>query len=168
MLSAYCIITLFGSVRAIHAALKGELFMAQFTTGSSLGLTKMQFLAADLLTKGYTEDKVKMIVFKVTEDSPLNERMKAARTLHKWMKDPKFIEGYRALMREFAFSAVGTSIKRLMKQVDIEDDKWGFLSNKAANDLLNRYWAVVMGEDDKQIVVKVEGMPDLGTPDADD
>ena len=55
-----------------------------------------------------------------------------------------------------------------MKQVDIEDDKWGFLSNKAANDLLNRYWAVVMGEDDKQIVVKVEGMPDLGTPDADD
>jgi len=40
--------------------------------------------------------------------------------------------------------------------------------NKAANDILSRFLPNIMGENDKQVVVKVEGMPTLGTPDADD
>ena len=142
--------------------------MAKFTTGSTLGLNKDQFMACEMLARGWSEDRIKETIWHVNKDSPLGERQKAARKLHAWMEDPKFVEGYRAIVRQIAFPACGAAIQRLLKQVGIEDEKWGFLSNKAANDILTRLWAAVMGDDDKQIVVKVEGMPDLGTPDADD
>lgn len=142
--------------------------MAKFSTGYTLGLNKDQFLACDMLAKGWSEDAVKQAIFHVNKESSLSERQRAARKLHKWMEDPKFVEGYRAIVRQIAFGACGASIARLVKQVNIDEEKWGFLSNKAANDILTRMWSIVMGDDDRQIVVKVEGMPELGEPDADD
>lgn len=44
------------------------------------------------------------------------------------------------------------------------DDSNAWLANKAANDVLTRFGPAIMGEDDKQIVVQVQGMPELGEP----
>ena len=142
--------------------------MAKYSTGSTLGLNRQQFLACDMLARGCSEEEVKAVIWNISKDSTLSEKSKATRRLREWTEDPKFIEGYRAIVRQLAYPAYGSSLKRLMKQVNYDDDKMAWVANKAANDIMNRYSGIIMGDEDKQIVVKVEGMPELGTPDAED
>ena len=77
------------------------------------------------------------------------------------MGTPGFAECYRAMIKEMAWPVYGEAIDIIRKQLNHSN---GWLANKAANDLLNRFAPVVMGEDSKAITVKIEGMPELGTP----
>jgi hypothetical protein len=50
-------------------------------------------------------------------------------------------------------------------QLRKEDQAW--LQNKAANDLLNYGKSQIFGDEERAIHVKVEGMPEIGSPDDD-
>lgn len=79
-------------------------------------------------------------------------------------RNPKFLEYYKSLVTEWSVHSVGRALTKLSKQID-SDQEW--LANKAANDVLTRGIKLVGFEDENTITVKVEGMPELGTPDGD-
>jgi hypothetical protein len=58
------------------------------------------------------------------------------------------------------------SLQVLDKQLDLDPKsaKEGWLANKAANDIINKYHDSVMGVNSNEVVVRVEGMPTLGKP----
>lgn len=128
---------------------------------SRLGLNTLQTEAARMLASGLTEEQVLARLFFINEDTPSPEKAKARRTLHKWMDLPGFIDVYKATVRHETMSYYGRAVNTIGSQLD-SDQPW--LANKAANDILSR-GATVFGEEDKKIVVQIEGMPELGTPD---
>ena len=86
-------------------------------------------------------------------------------TVGKWLRDEDVLAEYRRCMRDSAVSAVAKAQRVLEKQLDSDSGK-GFLAQNAANSILNRSYAHVMGEDKQEILVRVVGgMPDIGMPD---
>lgn len=59
------------------------------------------------------------------------------------------------------------ALQTIIKQAKNEPNDW--LANKAANDCLTFAGRIgaVANEEEKEVVVRVEGMPELGTPDQD-
>ena len=139
--------------------------MARITTGYTFGLTVKETLACRLLAEGSTEEEAIALAFGVDKNSPLGERQKASRKLHKLMADEKFQECFRAIVRERVMPAYGSAVNRIIQQVN---DKSGWLANKAANDVLTRFGPAIMGDDDKSVVIRVEGGPVIGVPDDND
>ena len=139
--------------------------MAGATKGTSFGLNCQQVLAAQMLAHGLGEKSVMHDILHITESSTPIEKRKATHTLHKWMALPGFAECYQNEVRRTMFSSYGRALSKVDEQID-SDLPW--LANKAANDILSRGSAAIMGEDDKKIVVQVEGAPMLGTPDQDE
>ena len=139
--------------------------MAKITTGYTFGLTAFSTEVCRLIAMGKTEDEVLFCKYGITPISTPQEKGKAKRQLHKLMNDPKFQECYRAIVKEIAWPAYGKATQKLVEQIDNGND---WLANKAANDVITRFHDALMGGEDKQIVVKVEGMPVLGTPPAEE
>lgn len=140
--------------------------MAKITTGSTFKITAQMAHAARLMAEGHNLKDIAIVLFDcVTEDGhqALDEakQRKAVRKLQKWQQNDNFKECYRAIIREMALPAYGKAFATIQKQMD---DSNAWLANKAANDVLTRFGPAIMGEDDKQIVVQVQGMPELGEP----
>lgn len=140
--------------------------MAKYTTGSTLGVTRQQMQAVRLISDGLSTKEVARLVFDVRDDAnpAINDDKKIQKGMEKirrWMRDPKVMEAYRAVLREAMMPAMGKASAKLVQQIDNGN---GWLANKAANDVLTRFGPLVLGEEDKQITVKVEGMPELGAP----
>ena len=135
------------------------------TTGASFGLNCRQVEAAQMMAHGNDEEEVLRALFLITEDSGRGEKQKARKELHKWMELDGFVECYRSEVKRCMMPAYGRAMQKIVAQMDC-NVPW--LENKAANDVLTRGSSVLMGEDDKKIVVQVEGMPELGTPDQDE
>lgn len=144
--------------------------MAKITTGHSFGCTTQQAMAMRLISEGHSITDVAKCCFNcVTDDGhqALDEKKlrKAKATIRKWMQDPKVQACYRAIVYQDAMPAYGKAFRRIQEQID-NPNAW--LANKAANDVLTRFGPAVMGEEDKQIIVQVQGMPELGEPAEDD
>lgn len=139
--------------------------MAKITTGYSFGLNAKQAYAARMLASGVEEKEVLAVLFNIGPDTDEKERKKAVKTLHTWMRKQEFIECFRAIVQEVCFSAFGKAQQRLIAQIDNKND---WLANKAANDIITMCKPLIMGDEDKQIVVRVEGAPDIGAPGVDD
>ena len=92
-----------------------------------------------------------------------DERKKrnALKTLRLWKKKPEFTELYRALLREMAMPAYGKALNRITKQID-DPNPW--IAQGAAREALTRFGPAIMGENENEITIKVEGMPVLGMP----
>ena len=89
-------------------------------------------------------------------------------TLTKWKRDEDVLAEYRRCVRDASVAAVAKAQRVLEKQLDSDAGK-GFLAQNAANSILNRNYATVMGEDKQEVVVRiVGGMPDIGMPDRSD
>ena len=56
-----------------------------------------------------------------------------------------------------------SAVDKLVDQVASENDS---VAQRAAKELIDLFADAVMKEDDREIVVRVEGMPELGMPDA--
>lgn len=128
-------------------------------------LTRIQKAAARMLARGESEADILACIFKVGAEATPYQKNKALTQLRKWTKNQKFKEYYREVTNDIALAAVGSANMEIYKQLK-SNNPW--IVNKAANDILSRFLPNIMGENDKQVVVKVEGMPALGTPDADD
>lgn len=141
--------------------------MAKITTGSTFGLTKQQLQAVEMRAEGFTTKQIAMALFDVRDERGAEcdpkKLEKAIIKVRSWWNNPRAIELHRALLKEFLGDLAGRAIQKLGQQLD---DKNGWLVNKAANDILSKTGA--LGDDDKQIVVKVEGMPEIGVPDEEE
>lgn len=132
-------------------------------TASSYGLTRQEMKICKLAFEGVPDGEIADEIFGKSMDRKecYNKREKVKRILLR----PHVQEKFREMMREQALLDVGHGLKKLREQTENES---GWLANKATNDLLNRMWPMVMGEEDKAVVVKIEGMPQLGTPDQEE
>lgn len=143
--------------------------MAKITTGYSFGLNARQATAARLMAEGRKLDTnfVQMCGFDIRkEDKPTEvseyKYQKARKVIHQWMKLPGFAECYRAIVREIAMPSYGRALARIDQQID-DSNPW--IAQGAAREVLQRYGPAIMGEDDQTVTVKIEGMPEIGTPD---
>lgn len=135
--------------------------VAKITTGSSFGLNAKQAQAARLMAEGKSVGEIVLILYGVTRDSNRAAYDKGCRTLRKWQALPGFADCYRAIVREIAMPSYGRALNRIDKQID-DPNPW--IAQGAAREVLTRFGPAIMGEDDKSITVKVEGMPVLGVP----
>lgn len=89
----------------------------------------------------------------------------AQKALRKLQAHPEWNEHYRDYISKRLAGLFGKAINVIGEQLD---DSNGWLRNKAANDVSALAKNAVLGTDDHTVTVKVEGMPDIGSPDAED
>jgi hypothetical protein len=118
-----------------------------------------QINAADMMFRGFTDEQM---VRELWPDKETKGQIDAAKKrLRNLRKDEKFQEYYRTLVQEWSIHHVGRAFNKLAEQID-SNQPW--LANKAANDVLQHSKQMITGMDDGTVVVKVEGMPELGVP----
>lgn len=84
--------------------------------------------------------------------------------MYKWRRKPWYETIWKDEIRKISIAMSSEALKKIKSQ--IRDDN-GWLANKAANDSLTFAKPLIWGEDDRTVSVKIEGMPELGSPDAD-
>jgi hypothetical protein len=119
-----------------------------------------QITAAEMMFHGKTNEEIIDVCWPNANTD--GKRAGKRRILKKLCEDETFMEYYRSIIKEWTMHSVGPALNKLRSQVD-SDKEW--LANKAANDVINQSKLVITGADDNTMVVKVEGMPELGEPD---
>ena len=80
----------------------------------------------------------------------------------RWRKLPEFESIWKDEVRSILYGCTAEAVQVIKSQLKSDQ---GWLQNKAANDLLNYGKAQIYGEEEKAVHVKIEGMPDIGSPD---
>ena len=115
-------------------------------------ITKRMLDAARLLAEGMRPPEV------------ARELGCAESSVYRWMEDDDVMTEYRKCMRKAQVRAVAKASKVLEKQLE-SDAGNGFLAQNAANSILSRSYAAVMGEDKQEITLRIVGYtPDVGMP----
>lgn len=122
-------------------------------------LQAWQITVADMMFHGATNDDIIRTVWPKTKPQNFSYKRKMLREL---LKDETFMEYYRSIITEWNVHAIGPALKKIREQVD-SDKEW--LANKAANDIINQNKLIMTGADDNTVVIKMEGMPEMGSPD---
>ena len=106
----------------------------------------------------------KEIAIEVLDADPKdrNDLLKKVKRVKRLTESKKFEEYYKSLIKEWTIHNVGKALNKLSEQID-SNQPW--LANKASNDILQRAPKTLIGDDSENtVVVKVEGMPELGVP----
>ncbi len=125
--------------------------MAEKRAKRTMSTDRRRIVAAELIAGGEIIKDVAAIVG-VSEG-----------TVFRWMRDPECIEAYRKMLSVKGYDRYARAMKVLDKQMD-GDNAW--VAQGAAREVANRYHDAVTGEASREVIIKVEGMPDLGMPDA--
>jgi len=118
-----------------------------------------QITAAEMMFHGKTNEEIIDACFPKADTD--GKRAAKRKVLKKLMDDEVFMAYYRSLISEWTARHVGPALKKLGEQIN-SDKEW--LANKAANDIINQSKSIITGADDNTMVVKIEGMPELGVP----
>ena len=132
---------------------------------NTYGIPRQWALAASLLASGNDINEIVPIVFNVRTETGGKDEKKVKRgraKIREWMKDPRFKECYRECINELTIPLFGSAVKKLASQID-DTNQW--LANKACNDIISRFGDAIMGTSDKEVTVRIEGMPAIGVPD---
>ena len=121
-----------------------------------------QITVAEMMFEGHSNDEIIKAVWPEA-DTP-SKKANKYKILKKLCKDEIFMEYYRSIISEWTIHNVGPALKKIRSQVD-SDKEW--LANKAANDIITQSKQIITGADDNTVVIKMEGMPELGCPDDD-
>lgn len=137
--------------------------MAKITSGSTFGLTAPQTQAARLLAEGKSDEEVMLAVFggDGTEACARKNRKK----LTEWKRMDEFVKCFRAIVNESGMGLYGRAMGKMVEQLD---NKNPWVAQTAAREILTRFTPSLMGTEDKTVNVRVEGMPQLGTPPPDE
>lgn len=84
--------------------------------------------------------------------------------MSRWRRKPWYDEIWKDEIRRISIAMSSEALKKIKSQ--IRDDN-GWLANKAANDSLTFAKPLIWGEDEKAVNVRIEGMPEIGSPDDD-
>ena len=124
-----------------------------------------QISVAELLFQGKTDDVIMEVVLGVKPTDDPKKVRNAKDKLRKLRRSEKFQEYYRSIITEWTVHNVGKALNRISTQVD-SNIPW--LANKAANDILSQAKTFMTGVDDNTVVIKMDGMPTLGSPEQED
>ena len=139
--------------------------MARITTGATFGITRREALICRDMFEGKSIEDICKLYFNVRDANGNVDKSKvtaARRKIGAMTRKKAFQECYKGLIREVTFERIGDLVNKLYKQTD-DANPW--VANKAINDYLTRFQSAVTGEDSNEVVVRVEGMPNIGTPD---
>jgi hypothetical protein len=84
--------------------------------------------------------------------------------MSRWRRKPWYDEIWKDEIRRISIAMSSEALKKIKAQ--IRDDN-GWLANKAANDSLTFAKPLIWGEDEKAVNIRIEGMPEIGSPDDD-
>lgn len=127
--------------------------------------------AALYMFQGLTDEEIVHKIWPRDFDLTLEEKRRKLnlrrdkQRLQNLRKDEKFLAYYRSIVTEWSVHYTGPALNKLAEQMN---DPSGWLANKAANDVLQRAMPVVMGNEANTVTVKIEGMPELGSPDQEE
>ena len=86
--------------------------------------------------------------------------------MSRWRQRDDFQTIWDDEMKARVRRCVPRAVGRLEKQIDNEND---WVANKAANDVVNLAKTTgIFQSEEKAINVKIEGMPEIGSPDSDE
>ena len=122
-----------------------------------------QIDVAQYIFSGLTDEQIAKKVWHV-EDGDEKGMRNAKDRLRNLRKTEKFMEYYKSLITEWTVHHTGRALNRIAAQVD-DPNPW--MANKAANDVLVQAKTLISGVDDNTVLVKVEGMPVMGSPSED-
>lgn len=117
-----------------------------------------QVNAADMMFRGFTDEQIVRELWPEKNDKQVQIAKQRLRNLR---RNEKFQEYYGTLVQEWSIHHVGKALNKLTEQID---SNMPWLANKAANDVIQHSKTMIDGMNDNQVVVKVEGMPEIGTP----
>lgn len=125
-------------------------------------LQSWQVKAAEMMFRGMKDEEIVRELFRTGDDE---KKIRTGKDrLRRLRKNEDFQEYYRTIITEWSVHNVGRALNRLSTQID---DKNPWVANKAANDILNQSKKLTAGNDENSIVLKFEGMPELGEPGED-
>lgn len=113
---------------------------------------------------GYTTPEIIKEMWGMTEADDPKAYHNIECKLSRWRKHAKYAEIWKDEVQRQCLPMMSEAIRKLRKQMR-QDDQW--LGNKAANDLVAFSKARVFADEDKAVTVRIEGMPDLGSPDVE-
>lgn len=116
--------------------------------------------------RGESADDILRKIFNLDpETCSFDEKNKAYQQMWRWRHRDDVQPIWDDEIRSFVRQCVPSAVNRLKSQVE---DKNGWLANKAANDVVNLAKTTsIFQSDEKAINVKIEGLPDIGSPDDD-
>ena len=85
--------------------------------------------------------------------------------LTRWRKHPKYIETWMDEVKQHDFGDYVKARKTLRRSMD-DPDKW--LAMQSAVNVMNTAGKRIFGNEENMITVKVDGLPDIGTPETDE
>lgn len=119
-----------------------------------------------LEANGYTTRECIKELFGLEEKDDPKEFHNYECKMAKWRKHPAYLQVWKEELNNISISLMNMSLKRIRAQIDSQKDGW--LANKAANDSINFAKARLFADEDKSVTVRIEGMPDIGSPDGEE
>jgi hypothetical protein len=130
-----------------------------------LSTTQELFVRMSAQGKSRTEILEKVFGLDI-ETASENEIHAADNKMSRWRKHPDFESTWKDEVRQILYGCTAEAVQVIKSQLRSGDLPW--LQNKAANDLLNYGKGQIYGEEDRAVHIKIEGMPDLGSPDQEE
>ena len=128
-------------------------------------LTAQQELFIRLSAQGKTRPEILKEVFNIDSSTMTKaELAKYDMKMTRWRKLPEFESIWKDEVKSILYGCTAEAIQVIKGQLR-EDIPW--LKNKAANDLLNYGKQQIYGDEERAVHVKIEGMPEIGSPDGD-
>jgi len=126
-------------------------------------LTIDQMRYVKMLANGYITSEIVQEIWGVTRADDPKAYHNYEVKLSRWRKHPKFDEAWKEELRSFDYSDYSLSRKVLRKAMRQEADPW--LSMQSAVNVMNSSGKRIYGDEDRAVTVKVEGLPEIGSPD---
>jgi len=127
-------------------------------------LAAWQISAAEMMFRGMLDKDICIQLFGADPNDEKAMRNGTAR-LRNLRHNEKFQEYYRSIITEWSVHNVGRALTKISQQID-DPNPW--MANKAANDVLTQSKQMITGLDDNTVLIKFEGMPELGAPGEED
>jgi len=86
--------------------------------------------------------------------------------LSRWSKHPKYEEVWKDEVRKQDYSDYTIARNTLRRSMKDQSDKW--LAMQSAVNVMNNSGKRIFGAEENAVTVRIEGMPDLGSPDQAD
>lgn len=127
-------------------------------------LQKKHLEAVQLMFEGYSIPEIAEALFDIRGPDGMPDKKKrnnAVRQVYYWVEKPEFLEAYRKLEQGMMMPRYSKAMKVFDRQLE-DSNPW--VAQGAAREIANRFGPQLMGQSETEVVVRVEGMPDLGTP----
>ena len=127
-------------------------------------LSARQLLCVEAVFQGRSNEDIIANIFGGKKDDPASWK-RARDAFNKTKASPRFIEYYNSMVTEFRVHNYGKAMNKIAQLVE-DPNPWVAL--QAANRMVNHTERAVVSPEENAVTVKIEGMPALGEPTAEE